>query len=306
MKFQCRALGAALLVMVGGTVSAWAGERFDLDDPNDAIKVLQKQICSLNEGEPVLHWWQGSMMSRREGERDRKLFAVQGMNMRACKNFDDPERGHGFRSVGREVMLYLDPETNEVLKTWENPWTGEVVDVIHVANDPVNMGRPLHAIAEDGTPYSFRGTFMKGRVISGGATPLFYKNPLGGAYQDYIGGTYHAMEMGSTNMYEDELMDSSIPAAYRKTISWSRVSEWLPWMKMGDRGGVVFFATVGKRAAEIDDLPEPLRTEIRTNYTTYLTPPPLDDDRSNMTSWVSTKQAIDAARAADGNESGGE
>ena len=52
---------------------------------------------------------------------------------------DDDEKGAGFKLVSREILLYKDPVTDEVLATWENPWTGETVDVLHVANDPVNF-----------------------------------------------------------------------------------------------------------------------------------------------------------------------
>ena len=79
-------------------------------------------------------------------------------------------------------MLYLDPETREVLETWTNPWTGETVEVVHVANDPVNMHRPFHAYDENGEGYSFDGLVRNGRVIVSSAYPLFYPNPLGGDY----------------------------------------------------------------------------------------------------------------------------
>ena len=68
-------------------------------------------------------------------------FRVVGMNVRQCVTLDDPEKGEGYRMVSREIMLYLDPQSGEILRDWENPWTGEMVKVLHVANDPVN-GRP--------------------------------------------------------------------------------------------------------------------------------------------------------------------
>jgi hypothetical protein len=68
-------------------------------------------------------------------------------------------------------------------------------------------------------------------------------------------------------------------------------------MKMGGRTGVLVATTVGKTVKSIDDLSEPLRTEIKTNYPVYLTPPPLDDARPNETSWTYIKKIIDARRA---------
>ena len=77
----------------------------------------------------ALYWWKGNVYSRIQGEKDRLLFAVHGMNFRTCKTFSDPKRGVGYRSVSREMLIYVDKDTGEVLKRWKNPWTGEEVDV---------------------------------------------------------------------------------------------------------------------------------------------------------------------------------
>ena len=279
-------------------------EQLDPSDPNDAVKIQIKQNCSLKTGENTVFWWEGKMYSRRAGEKDRHLFNVQGMNVRACNILQDPKKGMGYRSVSREVMFYLDPETNEVVDTWVNPWTGEEVPVIQVANDPVNMqvgdGRfPVYAYNDDGTPlvkfdaFELGGMYLNG----GGAARLFYDNPLAGDYQEYVGGTYHAMEFGTGATPVDDLLDGDADHVKDRVISWARVSKFLPWMKMGDRDGVVIFHTAGLRLGSWDDLPEVMKTEIRTNYPEYVKAPPLDDMRPNETSWTVTQRAIDAWRA---------
>ena len=287
--------GAALALLLAGP--ALAG-RLNPEVPEDALKLMQKSICSLNEGETVIYWWKGSMFSRVEGERDRILFGLQGMNIRQCKSVQDEKRGPGFRSVSREIMLHLDPETGAVADSWTNPWTGEELEVIHVANDPVNMRAPIHAYKADGSPLTFDHTIMNGRVLRGGNTPLFYKNPLGGDYQEWVGGTYHAMEMGNDFFYEADLFDGDTPTVAHHSISWSRISNWLPWMKMGDRNGVVYTATVGGRVSSIEDLPEPLRSTLKERYPDYAAPPPLDDARPNETSWEVFRKRMEAKRAA--------
>ena len=290
-----------LLVIAGFGASLAGAGQLDPGKPEDAILLYQKMNCSLNEGETVIYWWQGGAMSRRPGEKDRKLFNVQGMNIRQCQNFEDKDRGHGFRSVSREIMLYLDPETNEVLRTWENPWTGETVDVHHVANDPVNMRGPFYAYSEDGKPTTFNATFKNGRVWTKGYVPLYYKNPLGGDYQEYVGGWYHSMEMLNNYTYEDELLDPDVRTLDRHTIAWARTSKWLPFMKMNKRSGFMVFTTVGKRVESLEDLTEPLLSELRANYPEYAEPPPLGDKRPNVTSWAHFKTVVDSM-AAEGGE----
>ena len=293
------ALASLVLLATLSAASAF-GAKLDLSDPTDAVKAQQKMLCSLKEGEDIVYWWKGSAYAQVPGEKDRHLFNVEGMNIRHCKNYKDKQRGYGFRSVSREVLFYLDPETNEMLETWENPWTGEVVEVMHVANDPVNMRGPLYAFSTDGKPFKFNGLFVGGRVITTGEAPLFYKNPLAGDYQDYVGNMYHAMEALNSYAYADELLDGDTDKLDRYTLSWARFSEWLPWMKMRGRTGMMIFTTVGGRVDSWNDLPDRMKQEIRANYPDYDKPPPLNDDRPNVTSWSYFKEVIDARRKAEG------
>lgn len=290
---------AVLVATVLSVSSAGAADKLDLTKPDDILKAQVKTSCSLTEGKPTIYWWEGKVYSRRQGEKDRHLFNVQGMNIRACRTFNDPKRGFGYRSVSREVMFHLDPVTNEVLRTWKNPWSGETVDVIQVNNDPVNMRAPTYARDENGKPTAQLRMFEHdGSFLSGGeAARLFYNNPMAGDYQEFVGGTYHAMEFGTNAVNMTELLDGNTTEATDAVLSWARVSKWLPWMKMGDRDGVVIYHTAGIKARDFDDLPQPMKGEIEANYPIYRAPPPLDDSRPNETTWTVVKKAVDAKRA---------
>lgn len=294
------AMASLAVAALAFTATGSDARMLDPENPDDAILAAQKMNCSLKEGEPIVYWWQGSAYSRVPGERDRHLFNVEGMNIRQCKNFEDSERGHGYRSVSREILLYLDPETNEILRTWTNPWTNEEVEVMHVANDPVNMRRPSYARSADGKPYTFDAVIVGNRVLEGGEAPLFYKNPLAGEYQEYVGNMYHAMEALNSYTYADDVFDSDKDKLDSYVLSWARFSEWLPWMKMGGRTGMMIFSTVGGRVDGYDALPDSIKDEIEENYPIYNEPPPLDDDRPNVTSWSYFKEIIDANNAAAG------
>lgn len=276
----------------------------DLANPDELFKVQIKASCSMISGKPTLYWWSGRMYSHVAGERDRVLFNVHGMNVRRCQIKTDPKKGLCWRSVSREVMFYLDPATNEVLREWKNPWTGETVPVVHVANDPVNLqptSRFFCARDDEGKPIVRDGMFVKDDVVleGGSAARLFYKNPLAGDYQDYVGGMYHAMEFGTTAVPLASARNADITEFNDSVISWGRISRWIPWMKMGDREGLVIFHTAGMRLEKFEELPEVVRREIDTNYPQYREPPPLDDQRPNETSWTVFKKYIDGKRAAD-------
>ncbi|MDX1515746.1 MAG: DUF1838 family protein, partial [Woeseiaceae bacterium] len=189
---------------------AVAGQ-LDPDDPDDTLTINRKIGCSTIDGKPVTYWWHGQAYSRRQGERDRLLFLVEGMNVRACTGVSDAQKGAGYRLVSREILLYKDPETGEVLSTWDNPWTGETVDVLHVANDPVNFTQ--YTIGRDGNPATFGGTILGNRWWRTTTVPLWYPNPLGGEYQKEVGGTYHATEMFNFMGDVESLLDDETTTA---------------------------------------------------------------------------------------------
>jgi hypothetical protein len=248
--------------------------------------------CSLRDGVPATYWWHGEMYSRIPGEKDRKLFRIEGMNIRQCETVTDPERGTGFRLVSREILLYLDPETGQPLEKWTNPWTGAEVDVIQTENDPVSMKNGFFPIGRDGEPYKFRATIIGNDWFTTGATPLFYLNPLAGDYQEYVGGWYHAVEMFSDFGQVDDLTDLSRDSAH-VVLSWTRISKWLPWMKMGDRVGILYVTSAGRKLDNWDQMGETMRRYIDDKAPLYKEPPPFSDRRPNETSWTYFKKKIE-------------
>lgn len=285
---------AAALVLVASSAAA---QKLDVTRPEDAVAAQRKLQCSLEDGKPVRWWWHGRVYSRVPGERDRLLFNVEGTNIRQCATIKDDKKGVGYRLVSREILLYLDPKTNEVVRSWNNPWTGEAVDVLHVANDPVNS-RPSFPFDDAGKPApgaEWKAEFKDGRGMVALEVPLFYTNPLQGEYQPFVGGTYHAMEMFNFFFDQASLLERK-GEVKNAEVSWVRVSNFLPWMKMGDRTGILIFNTVGRRVGSYDEMPAVLKKEIDANYAIYKEPPPLDDARPNETSWTYFKKVMDAKK----------
>jgi hypothetical protein len=287
-----RFITAALLATA--LVPPAAARMLDPTKPEDALEISKRTQCGEKDGQPAVYYWSGNVYSRVEGERDRLLFRGEGMNIRQCVAVTDPQRGKGYRQVSREIMLYLDPTTGEVLRQWKNPWTQELVEVMHIANDPVN-GRPSYPIGADGKPYTVVMKRMGPWVQMPLEVPLFYHNVLGGEYQEYVGNDYHAMEIFDFAARADELLDTSKPTAY-PSVSWVRISNWMPWMKMRSRQGIMVFNAMGTKLKSFDELPPVLKQEIAANYPAYTAPPPGDDARPNETTWTVFKKRVDAKK----------
>lgn len=288
--------GLLALAMLGTALPAEA-RTLDLKNPADALTAMRKVQCSTRDGEAVVYHWAGKVFSRVEGEPDRHLFNVEGMNVRTCVTVTDPARGTGFRQVSRELMFYLDPATGAVLKTWSNPWTGKSVEVVHVANDPVNMRAPQFPIGRDGKPFDLGARIEGGKVFMPTEVPLFYANPLGGDYQQWAGNQYHAMEIFDFVAEAADLLDAGKPRA-KPSIAWVRISPFLPWMEMASRPGILVFNATGGTVEGIAGLPAVIREQIASTYPTYAAPPPADDARPNETSWTYFKKRIEAAKSA--------
>lgn len=289
---------AALAILLPGLVAP-AGPALaagsDLATPAGQLEALRRIQCSAKDGESVVYYWHGHAYSRVPGEPDRRLFRVEGMNIRQCGPLPDAKSPADFRLVSREILLYEHPDTHEVLRTWENPWTGKTVEVLHVANDPVNGSYSV--VGRDGKPRSVDYSVLDGQWWLTMTVPLFYPNVLGGNYQPWVGGTYHAAELfnffGDVADLENESLDS-VPVR----VAWQRMSQWLPWMEMGDRPGMFWVNTAGRKVRRWEDVSPTMRAEIEKNYPEYASPPPLDDRRPNETSWTYFKKHVDGRRSA--------
>ncbi|WOE75374.1 DUF1838 family protein [Alterisphingorhabdus coralli] len=301
MKAHLKFAGLATIASLFVAANSAQARELDPSDPTDAVEIMKRTQCGEADNVPAVYHWSGRGYSRVRGEPDSLLFKLQGMNVRQCITVEDAERGKGYRMVSREVMFYVDPETNEILRTWDNPWTGETTNVMHVANDPVNS-RASYPYSADGKPYALPNFRQQDDwLFMPFEAPLFYHNVLAGDYQDYVGNKYHAMEIFDFTMRASEVLDSENSTAY-PAIAWVRVSDWLPWMKMRGRQGQMVFNATGAKLKSYDDLPAIIKDEIALNYPIYNAPPPVDDSRKNETTWTVFKKMIDEQRAKEKGE----
>ena len=283
-------LAVALMLGSAAVLAAGKAKPIDLGTPEGANLAARKIQCSANDNMPTIYYFHGEAFSRVPGERDRKLFDVEGYNVRQCVTVNDPVRGAGWRLVSRELLLYVDPTTGELLREWKNPWTGQTVKVLQTANDPVNQ-RPVFPKAADGTPAKWPGTISGDTWWNTITVPLFYINPLGGEYQKNVGGYYHATEMFNFFGKVSELVDpKNVNPAIE--VGWVRLADWLPWMEMSGRAGIIYIHAAGRKLDSYEQLPTVMRKAIETEYPDYRTPPSGDDSRENETSWTYFKKKV--------------
>jgi hypothetical protein len=271
---------AAIIGFVLLLVSAAGARPLDLAVPEDGVLASKKIACgSLRPDVIGYAVWKGKVFSHVPWEADRPLFDVMGFNVRRCPAVTDPARGTGYRVVSREIMLFLESGTGTLLKTWHNPFTGADVRVVPIANDPVNLP-PVLPRWPDGRPYRFSGEVIGDLVVRNLPSPVFQPLPLGKEFAEAFGGHSQALEVYTHFVPKAELLNDSEKPLENLHLAWYRISQWLPWMKMGERPGLLIYSTYGWRVKGLDDLPSPLReTLARPEYALYREPPPADDTR---------------------------
>ncbi len=269
-------------------LAALAGAEPPPDDPACPFLLTRG---STDPAEEVVFFWSGSVYARVDAdplaepvqEWDRKLLRFEGYNVARFLPLEEP---CSVRMVSREVSLYLDPETDEVLDCWTNPFTETPVPVVHVFNDPVNA--TLGDLPPDGGGDPRVWSFV---------IPLKYPSPLPVAeYGPYsAGNTYESTEIFDFTATAADLARPGATSA-PALISWTRIGQWLPWMQMGQRPGKLVYHVVGRKLpGGVADLPQYLRDHVASNAPEFLHAPE-SDTGANATSWGVFRELVDSGQ----------
>lgn len=247
-----------------------------------------KTRSSLDSNQSTFLVWTGAIYAYVPGEKRNRLFKMVGMSVSRC--IATEEGGWDFTS--RELTYYLDPETGEILRKWQNPWTGELLTVMHVANNPVQgyfKGKFPAQVDGDQTTFVF---------------DLFstYPNPLANnpKFVDYSPNPiYQAAELFKLTVPTQELLNPEIKTVSQLQLCWDRIGPWVPWLKMGDRPGQLIYSAYGGKVSGFDELPQLLKDEINNRVPLYKNAPKSFLDGEDITSWLYFEKHFDAYLAGE-------
>jgi hypothetical protein len=211
---------------------------------------------------------------------------MEGFSVVRTKKLEDGS----IRRMLREVVFYKDPKTGEILETWENPYTGETVRVVPIANDPYNY--TISAYRKKRTGYQASGSkdeqgtpFLldwqdgpDGTIILNTGINLFYPNQL--QPQKWVresGGAFNRVSEQFLFVFKKEDVMNPEKSHIPAVGSWSRITPWLPWMLMGQaEGHISYFSHFTTLPGGIDELPEDIREAARAIDSKYLSAPTED------------------------------
>lgn len=257
----------------------------NLPDPNEALRALLKARASL-DGSDVVTWFAGDVYAWIPGEAARApLFGLEGYNVARAVQVEG-----GFDLLTREAVFYLDPRTRQIIDSWENPWSGEKVDVVHIWNDPVNQR--LRAQMPWG-PFRVPTYELAGETTFKLDVFLAYPNPLPPAEFPAESGSdlYQAAELFGFTCATQALEDPDIDDAPMH-CSWTRIAPWLPFMRMGERPGHLVYHAEGRKVpGGFDGLPAFVKERVERDAPTYRSAP-TEFSEPNATSWTEYRKRL--------------
>ncbi|XP_067667358.1 uncharacterized protein [Haliotis asinina] len=259
---------------------------FDIFDEKTNLISLIRASASLDPNTETVGYGNGTVYVRFPGKPIQRIFYFEGFNIARKVKTEK-----GFNSMSREVFVYRDLDTAEILSVWMNPFTKTANEVFNVANDPIdtpqNYGGDRKTILIPPERVSFNeDVFLQfPNVLDPKDYPKFSSGPI---YQGDELFEYY------TNLTE---LATSNASSIQMMGSWFRRGEFLPWMEMGDTPGWLYYhQAFWKLVNGFDDVAPDLLKYVEEYYPQYLHAPTTFRNKM-VTSWDVFKKAIDARRA---------
>ena len=126
---------AAIASSKGGKGPAIEGPYLDLRTGKGNQMAYARIQGDIDFGKQKYFWFKGYVNAVQPGKRIVDLVGAQGFG--AIRLIQRPDGA--IERLCREIILYTDLRSGEVLKEWSNSLTGETVKAVHVDNDPVQL-----------------------------------------------------------------------------------------------------------------------------------------------------------------------
>ena len=283
------ALGG-LALGLGGALAAAASakprrgrETYDFTKPADNLRAYMKMSGSLEDGAETMMAYEGLTFGVTSGTDLRPLYRMYGVAPVRMWALPDGS----FRLMAREIAVFADLATGEVLETWKNPYLDErEVEVWPLRSGPLN-----YVIAPDkpmsvggwkllnGDKRAERGFFVPVSVEGGDFVinvdgQANRKNPLDpkGWPEQSSGPMLRYSEHNSWRMALDDLYNPDKPGPPVFGV-WTTHKEWRPWMMMGQRPGHIFNHLTARKITTLDGVAPVLRRHAEKHFPEFLHAP---------------------------------
>jgi hypothetical protein len=280
-----RGIRFALIVWLVAQQGLEAGAAPRLENVPGNVTLSAEQFAALRcapDGRTSYFTALGAMYAQTPDDEPRLLFHFLGVDISRCVR----DASGQWWLLSRKISLYLDPDTGELLRWWRNPYTGERLDVMHRTYDYQEFAIPrqLRALAQAGIlavslDHQER---IDNPLAADPAFAAYSPEPVLQSVGSYkflapVAGAGGALQPG--------------PAV---ALSYFRVGNWEPWMKMAGRPGQLILNYSGARVDRFEELPERLRQLVEERLLPFREAPACRLERPVATSWSRFREAFDA------------
>ncbi len=281
--------GSAVLDTVSSGTEAAAMPKFstkiDFKDPKWNRDTFVRIDADINPAKEKIGWLKGTVYGVRDNEAVRPLFVNEGFSFTRALPLPDGS----YRRLCREVVFYRDIDTGEIMKTWNNPYTNETVNVVPIANDPFNY--TIGEFYPDPPSYGglnkekppkrpFLLNWTNGpddTIILHSDINLYYPAALQpDKWPRESAGTYNRVSELFIYVIKRKDIENSKLTHLPLVGSWSRINPWLPWMLMGQAPGNVDYFNTFATMESINDLPQDLVAAAKAISPKFLSAPTED------------------------------
>ena len=277
--------GTALADSHEGVEASLLGPTYDLTTAAGNVDAYAKIGSNLDMKSTHYGFLDGYVMGVAPGGAIKTFAGFRGLGTTRLLPL---EGEHGYRRVLREVVFYTDLETGEVLEEMENPFTGEKVRVVPVANDPFNriireteLSRPSFGGLNtneklEAKPFILNWKlFPNDRLMMERHINLYYPNALDPKkwIRESAGPMNQVTETYVYNMSLADLQNPELTTLDTTTV-WGRHTPWLPWMLMGQAPGHCLYNVMAASLNSLEEAPDQRIIEyIAKHYPKYLDAP---------------------------------
>ncbi len=285
---------------VGGEVLK--GPYLDLRTGRGNQLAYARLQSDIDFGKQKYFWFKGYVMGHRPMQRIQDLVGAQGFGVIRLNERDDGV----IERMCREIILYTDLRSNEVLEEWKNPFTQETVPVVHVDNDPYNYlieeyfpAPPLNDLLTQQKapprvpfvlPWTQDGEWFEMEMH----IHLAYPSPLQPDEwpRESAGKIAQVSEFFAHHVKVADMQNPDITSLDYRGV-WNRITPWLPWMLMGQAEGNCQYASfMGTADHPGDVLPRPVIDYAEKHYAKYFEAPKVwtDERFSSLENYALTQK----------------
>jgi hypothetical protein len=275
------AMGTARAATRSGASPSLHGPYVDLRTGAGNALAMTRLVGSLDPKVIKYGWYTGRLMSVVPGSAARDLLGVIGLG--AARTLAQDAEGR-WQILRRECGFFFDLSSGEVLDRWRNPFTEEDVEVVHIANDPVNQtispiraGEQLYEQAvtrREPEPFVLPWQQAGRRAFVEFHSHLWARNPLDPAVwvRESAGPQVQISDMMTYTCDLAELQDASLPSV-EYAGNWVHVRPWQPWMLMGTAPGNLLYHCFTGSATGLADVPPHIARIVEKRLPAFLQPP---------------------------------